>query len=236
VVYAQNYEHLLFVQDGDEALSSEYGCLDVWLPGDHLLIKGKTQGSFRPLVVASSITLLHHGSLPKPEPATFGDLIQARYDVWLVKIDAKVRAADLGAGAAAPQRSARLQLVVDGGHIEADVIAMTEDEKRQQKAMLLLEFQEAESNLASLREKAGRIGRDMLEVGQWLGNMSPEQGPDTEYRKKDNEKRNAAIRASLGKHRDAMNFEVALILMDELQAAEKLRSSLALRKSELGLK
>ena len=36
---------------------------------------------------------------------------------------------------------------------------MTEDEKRQQKAMLLLEHQEAEQNLAHLEEKAERLSR-----------------------------------------------------------------------------
>ena len=113
---------------------------------------------------------------------------------------------------------------------------MTEDEKRQQKILLLLEVEEAESNLANLREKAGRIGRDMLEVGQWLGFMSPDQLPDSEYRKKENLKRDAIIRASLGKFRSAMNFDEALALMDEIANAEKQMASLTVRKSALGLK
>jgi hypothetical protein len=45
---------------------------------------------------------------------------------------------------------------------------MTEDEKRQQKAMLLLEYQEAEQNLAHLQEKAHLISRSLSSVSQWL--------------------------------------------------------------------
>jgi hypothetical protein len=113
---------------------------------------------------------------------------------------------------------------------------MTDDEKRQQKAMLLLEFQETELNLASLREKAGCIGREILEVGQWLANMSPERGPNMEYQKKENSRRNSKIRVEIAKYRNAMNFDEALELMNELEKAEKQLASLALRKSELGLK
>jgi hypothetical protein len=113
---------------------------------------------------------------------------------------------------------------------------MTEDEKRQQKVMLLLEFEEAESNLASLREKAGRIGREILDVGQWLGKMSADQLPDTEFQKKENTRQNSLIRASLGKYRTAMNFDEAVTLMDEIGEAEKHVDSLVLRKSALGIK
>jgi len=115
-------------------------------------------------------------------------------------------------------------------------MTMTDDEKRQQKLTLMMEFDEAESNLAHLREKAGRIGKDMLEVGQWLGYMSPGELPDTEFRKKENSQRNSLIRASLGKYRSAMAFDEALALMDEIAKAEKQVESIAIRKSALGMK
>ena len=121
VVYSRGYESLLFVEDGDAALFVNPPTTAALLPGDRIFIKGKTQDSFRPLIVASTITLLHHGAPPGPKQATFGELIRAQFDAELVTVRAKVRAADLVISAVAPQRSARLQLIMDGGHIEANV-------------------------------------------------------------------------------------------------------------------
>ena len=113
---------------------------------------------------------------------------------------------------------------------------MTEEEKRQQRAMLLLEFEEATDNLASLREKAGRIGRDILEVGTWLASMSAERGPSVETNRIENSRRDQRIRDSLSKYKSAMGFEDAVSLMNEIAGAEKILSDLAFRKRELGAK
>ncbi len=121
VVYSRGYDSLLFVQDGDAALFVNPATKETLIPGDRIFIKGKTQGSFRPLVVASAITVLHHGTLPKPVPATFDELIRAQFDSRLVSLLATVRAVDLVVSPASPVRSARLQLVMDGGPIEANV-------------------------------------------------------------------------------------------------------------------
>ena len=121
VVYSRGYESLLFVQDGDLALFVDPATKKTLVPGDRIFIKGKTQGSFRPLVVASAITVLQHGALPKPVPVTFDELIRAQDDSRLVSVHATVRAVDLVVSPASPVRSARLQLVMDGGPIEANV-------------------------------------------------------------------------------------------------------------------
>ena len=121
VVYSRGYESLLFVQDGDDALFVSPPTTAALLPGDRIFIKGKTQGSFRPLVIASSIKLLHHGSLPYPQAATFDELIRARYDARLVTVHAIVRASDLVENGAAQRHSTRLQLVTEDAHIEANV-------------------------------------------------------------------------------------------------------------------
>ena len=60
-------------------------------------------------------------------PATFDDLIRARFDSRLVTVVAQVRAVDFVGNAAAQKRSARLQLLTDGGHIEANIDS--DDEK-----------------------------------------------------------------------------------------------------------
>ena len=121
VVYSRGYERLLYVQDGEEAFFVSPPTTAGFLPGDRVLIKGDTQQSFRPLVVASDVTLLHHGDVPEPVPATFTDLIRALYDCRLVTVRARVRAADMVTSGSAGKRSSRLQLVMEGGHLEANL-------------------------------------------------------------------------------------------------------------------
>jgi diguanylate cyclase (GGDEF)-like protein len=133
VVYSRGYENLLFVQDGNEALFVNPPTTAALLPGERIFIKGKTQGSFRPLVVASSITLLRRSNLPIPQLATFDELIRAQYDSRLVTVHATVRASDLLGNAGAQKHSARLQLVMDDGHIEANVDS---DDERALKDLL----------------------------------------------------------------------------------------------------
>jgi diguanylate cyclase (GGDEF)-like protein len=121
VVYSRGYESLLFVQDDDAALFVRPPSTSQWIPGDRIFIQGKTQGSFRPLVVASSITLAHHGQLPPPAQTTWSQMIQAQLDARLAVVRARVHAADLVVSPASPVRSARLQLLMEGGHLEAYV-------------------------------------------------------------------------------------------------------------------
>ena len=45
---------------------------------------------------------------------------------------------------------------------------MTEDQKRQQKAELLLSYQEAQDNLAHLRHKAHKMAEPFATVATWL--------------------------------------------------------------------
>jgi hypothetical protein len=63
VSYSRGYENVLFVQDGEDAIFVRSPAGIQWKPGDRILVRGKMQGSFRPIVVAQSLTLLHHGAL-----------------------------------------------------------------------------------------------------------------------------------------------------------------------------
>jgi hypothetical protein len=121
VGYSRGYENLLFVQDGDSAIFVRPPTTATLTPGDRILVRGTTQASFRPLVVGNSVTLLHHGPPPKPIPVTFAELIRAQHDCMLVTVHATVHAADLVMSLMAPVRSARLQLLADGGHFEANL-------------------------------------------------------------------------------------------------------------------
>ncbi|MGA7859420.1 MAG: GGDEF domain-containing protein [Terracidiphilus sp.] len=121
VSYSRGYEGLLFVQDGDVAIFVAAPTRTNYMAGDRILIKGVMRASFRPIVIGKSIVFLRHGPALKPIPSTFDQLIQGKLDAMMVTLRAKVRAADMVVSAAPPVRSARLQLVTDGGHFEANV-------------------------------------------------------------------------------------------------------------------
>ena len=66
VTLCPGYDGLLFVQNGTHAIFV-YDNLPLKLHlGDRILIRGRTQGSFHPIILADSITLLHPGKLPSP--------------------------------------------------------------------------------------------------------------------------------------------------------------------------
>ncbi len=119
ITYFRPYERTMFVQDGDVAIFVAATTNAKLVPGDRILIKGTTHESFRPFVSSSEITLLHHGSLPEPIPATHDELIRAQRDCMFVAVHAKVRAADLTNSSNV--RSIYLQMVTDGGTIDAVV-------------------------------------------------------------------------------------------------------------------
>lgn len=121
VAYSRGYENLLFVQDGADAIFVRPPTHTQWNAGDRVLIRGKMQPSFRPLVIGQSVTLLHHDAPLRSTPVTFDELIRARRDCLLVTVHAVVRAADIVVSSAGSVRSARLQLVTEGGHFEANL-------------------------------------------------------------------------------------------------------------------
>ena len=119
VTYFPGYEKLLFVQDGDVAVFVLATTNAKLVPGDRVLIEGTTQSSFRPIVVSNSVTLLRHGAVPEPAPATFDELIRAQYDCMLVTVRAVIRTADLRVNSNV--RVTYLQMLTDGGYIDATV-------------------------------------------------------------------------------------------------------------------
>jgi len=118
VVYCE--EGGLFVQEGDRAIYvfTQPGLHLV--PGDRILLQGKTYfEGFRPDVVSSSITVLAHGSPPRPVAATFQQLIRAQLDCRRVTVRAQVRSANVFHDG--DHVGLYLQLLMDGGTIAANV-------------------------------------------------------------------------------------------------------------------
>jgi len=121
VTFNRGYERIVFVQEGDAAVYVAYPTPLNLHPSDRVLIKGKTQKSFSPIVNADSITVLGHGDLPKAEPATYDQMINAEIDCKRVTVRATVRTADQTLSVTPPNYFMRLQLIMDGGYISADV-------------------------------------------------------------------------------------------------------------------
>jgi len=121
VTYYRGKENTLFVQDGDAAIYVFFPTDLKLVPGDRVLIRGKTQGSFNPIISANSIVLLRHGVLLKPVPASFEQMIRAETDCKLVTVRAVVRAADITVSPKSHMRFTHVQLLMDGGYIDAYV-------------------------------------------------------------------------------------------------------------------
>jgi diguanylate cyclase (GGDEF)-like protein len=121
VTYYRGYERTLFVQDGDAAIYIGYPNDLKLVPGDRVLVQGKTQKSFNPIVIAGSVTLLGRVALPKAEPASFDQMIRAETDCKLVTVHAMIRTADRELSLVAPMHYTRLQLIENGGYMDANV-------------------------------------------------------------------------------------------------------------------
>jgi len=110
----------LFVQDGDEAIYVETRQNENLLPGDHVLVRGKTRDSFNSDVLSESVTVLHHGAVPPPVPADFEQLIRAQRDCMRVVVRATVRSANTVNFA--NMHGTYLKLLMEGGSIDSTVI------------------------------------------------------------------------------------------------------------------
>ncbi len=112
----------LFVQDSGEALYVQTKQNQNFQPGDRVLVRSRRAPASLPDVVADSVTVLRHGSVPQPVPADFQQLIRAQRDCMLVTVHATVRSADtINFG---NSREVVLRLLMDGGYIDATVIGV----------------------------------------------------------------------------------------------------------------
>jgi diguanylate cyclase (GGDEF)-like protein len=119
VTYFPGYDHIMMVQDGDVAIFVLVTTNAKLVPGDRILVRGRTQESFRPIIIPDSVTLLRHGDLPKPASATFDELISGQYDSRLVTVRAVVRTASIRTYTNA--HAIYLEMLTDGGYIDAVV-------------------------------------------------------------------------------------------------------------------
>ena len=118
VLYYRGYGRELFVQDGDAAIYVYYPKELHLVAGDRIQVKGVSHESFRPYIVSSELTLIGHGALPKPFPATYEQMLRGETDCRLVTVHALIRSADVVTGTSP---YIVLQVLVDGGTVNVDV-------------------------------------------------------------------------------------------------------------------
>jgi len=156
VGYFRGYENCVFVQDGDVGIYVRTAPRLNFVPGDRVLLKGTMQASFRPIVNASSVILLHHGTTPKPVLATFDGLIRAQFDSRLVTVHGIVRAADLVVSDTKPPvRSSRLQVVTEGGRFQ---VYLDSDDENAVKNLLDAEVEVTGADAGKFDDKMQQTG------------------------------------------------------------------------------
>jgi len=131
VTYYDNDGADLFVQQDNQALYVESKPHKDLVPGDRVLVQGKTRSSFGTDVIGESVTLLHHGAPPKPVDADFAQLIHVERDCMLVTVRATVRSADIVQYENMP--GTYLKLIMDGGSVDA--IARGSDDDKLKKLL-----------------------------------------------------------------------------------------------------
>lgn len=110
---------------------------------------------------------------------------------------------------------------------------MTEDEKRQQKAMLLLDFEEAVEELKHLQERSKRVAEDIALIAEWVKRSTGSfTGKDYDQHTASID---ASVRANLAKYREVLNIDIALKSIEECNAAGDRVKELRSRKDALGL-
>lgn len=124
VTYYDKGDVDLFVQDGDLAIYVEAPRNANLDPGERVFVHGKTRASFRPDIVADSVTRIGYGALPEPVPASFEQLIRSELDCRRVTVQAKVRSANFVQFGKTD--GLFMELLVDGGYVDAMVTGNAE--------------------------------------------------------------------------------------------------------------
>jgi hypothetical protein len=104
------------------------------------------------------------------------------------------------------------------------------DESRNEKALVLLEHNEALIELATLKERAKRIGKDIQQFGIWLAD-----DPARKIYVHGQDQHGLPTDLLDDRYSVSVNFQEAIGLADEIRASVDKVKSIDLRKRNLGL-
>lgn len=119
VTYYNRDDVDLFVQEGSEAVYVEAKRNQEFVPGDRVLVRGRTRDSFHPDVLSDSVTVLQHGPPLKAVQTGLSPLLRAQLDCMLVAVRGRIRSADVMGFGRLP--AAYLELEMDGGEIDSTI-------------------------------------------------------------------------------------------------------------------
>ncbi len=117
----------MFVQDGDEAIYVQANKGANIVPGDRVLVKGCTGVYFRPDVIGDSVTLVRHGTIPKPVEATFDQMIRAEAFCKLVKVRGVIQSIDRVVDQDLDLHTINMRIQMAGGYVDAYLISDDEN-------------------------------------------------------------------------------------------------------------
>ena len=131
VTYYRKSHSALFVQDGGAGIyvGPTPDSPATLMPGDRVVVRGKTASSFRPIVMAENVALLHHGQLPKPVPATYDELNHNLFDAMLVTVHGVVRSSDR-ALAVWEEDAADISVLAEGGYMRVSADRFTAEQRQ----------------------------------------------------------------------------------------------------------
>ncbi len=121
VTYYRPYAKNMFVQDGGSAIYVHPTVIHKVVPGDRIRVHGTLHESFRPYVESADVTLLSHGTLPKPLHPSFEQMIHAETDCRLVTVRAIIQSADLVPNLQTPISTTEVNIVLDRGQASASI-------------------------------------------------------------------------------------------------------------------
>jgi len=121
VTYYNKRDIDLFIEDDGLGIYVQTRMSADFTLGDRVLIRGNTRDSFRTDILSTSVTVLRHGDLPKPLPASFDRMIGSELDCMRVTARAVVRSADMVVDG--DRYNLYMHLLMDGGYVDATVVA-----------------------------------------------------------------------------------------------------------------
>jgi len=148
----------LFVQEGSEAVYVETNSDLNLVPGDRVMVRGKTRDSYRPEVVGESVARLQAGTLPTPIAANFAQLVRGELDGMRVTVRGRVRSVDTVIFGNQP--GVDIKLLMDGGLIDTSTLSTNANSS---KDMLDAEV-EVTGVAAGIFDTKGQLTGIVLEV------------------------------------------------------------------------
>jgi diguanylate cyclase (GGDEF)-like protein len=122
VTYYNVHDVDLFVQDGEDSVYVGTRQGAQFALGDRVRVTGHTRDSFRTDIISDSVTVLHHGTPPRPLTADFDRMIGAQLDCMRVTVRGVVRSSDIVVDG--DRHDLDMHLLMDGGYVDATVVSI----------------------------------------------------------------------------------------------------------------